>query len=126
MAGIRQHYSLLVIAGTKSVKHYIIRHRKIEEQGRKDQEQEAIITQLKSTVPRQQKDFQSTVAKLQKDFPLPAAQQQKEIQVLTASLKEQAAQVQKVSEQLESANRSRERSPALSKAAAEICSSASD
>jgi hypothetical protein len=39
---------------------------------------------------QQQKDFQST-----------SAQQQKEIRALTAGLKEQAAQIQKVSAQLE-------------------------
>ena len=50
---------------------------------RKLQEQEATVSQLKSTVARQQKDFQET-----------AAHQQKQIEVLTASL-------QKVSDQLE-------------------------
>jgi len=48
-------------------------HRKVDEQGRKAQKQEATITQLK-----------------------------KSMEVLTASLKEQASQIQKVSEQLES------------------------
>jgi hypothetical protein len=76
-------------------------HRKIEEQGRKDREQEATIAQLKSTVAQQQKDFQSAVTKLQKVFQLTAAQQQAEIKALTASLKEQASQIQKVSAQLE-------------------------
>jgi len=37
----------------------------------------------------------------QKDFEATAAQQQKEIKSLTANLKEQAAQIQKVSAQLE-------------------------
>jgi len=50
---------------------------------RKLQEQEATVSQLKSTVAQQQKDFQET-----------AAHQQKQIEVLTASL-------QKVSDQLE-------------------------
>ena len=54
------------------------------------QEQEASITQLKSTMAQQQKESQSI-----------AAQQQKEIQALTASLKEQASQIQKVSAQIE-------------------------
>jgi hypothetical protein len=76
---------------------FLKEHRKVEEQGRKDQELEATIAQLKSTVAQQQKDFQSTVAKLQKDFQLTAAQQQKEIKALTTSLKEHAAQIQKVS-----------------------------
>jgi len=41
------------------------------------------------------------VEELKKDFHATVAQQQKEIQVLTAQLKEQAAQIQKVSAQLE-------------------------
>ena len=51
---------------------------------------EATITQLKSTVAQQQKDFQSTIA-----------QQQKEIKAIAASMKQQAAQIPKVSDQLE-------------------------
>jgi uncharacterized membrane protein len=50
---------------------------------RKVQEQESAITQLKNY-------FQAT-----------AARQQKEIQALTATLKEQAEQIQKVSTQVE-------------------------
>ncbi len=56
----------------------------------KAQQQEATITQLKSAMVQQRKDFEATTAL-----------QQKEIQVLTASLKEQAAQIQKVSARLE-------------------------
>jgi hypothetical protein len=48
------------------------------------------VETLEVTVAQQQKDFQST-----------AAQQQNEIKDLTASLKEQASQIQKVSAQLE-------------------------
>src|SRR4030095_175469 len=58
---------------------FLKEHRKVEEQGRNDQQQEATITKLESTV----------------------AQQQTEIKALTASLKEQASQIQKVSAQLE-------------------------
>jgi uncharacterized coiled-coil protein SlyX len=54
---------------------FLKEHRKVEEQ-------EATITQLKSTVAQQQKDFQAT-----------AAQQQKQIEAL-------AATVQKVSDQV--------------------------
>ena len=57
-------------------------HRKSEEQG-------AAITQLKATVAQLQKDSQAT-----------AAQQQKEIKALSAGLKEQASQIQKVSDPL--------------------------
>jgi hypothetical protein len=64
---------------------------------RKVQEQEATITQVKSTVVKQE----STIAQQQKDFQSALAQQQKEIKALTASLKEQASQIQKVSDQLE-------------------------
>jgi uncharacterized coiled-coil protein SlyX len=55
---------------------FLKEHRKVEEQ-------QATITQLKSTVAQQQNDFQAT-----------AAQQQKQIEALTAGL-------QKVSTQLE-------------------------
>jgi len=44
---------------------------------------------------------QSTITQLKKDFQLASAEQQKEIQLLTAQLKEQAAQIQRVSAQLE-------------------------
>jgi hypothetical protein len=57
------------------------------------QEQETTIAQLKSTVAQQQKESQET-----------AAQQQKEIQALTASLTEQASQIQKVRAELELQN----------------------
>jgi hypothetical protein len=48
------------------------------------------VQELKATVALQRQDFEATTA-----------QQQKEIQALTASLKEQAAQIQKVSAQVE-------------------------
>jgi hypothetical protein len=69
---------------------FLKEHRKVEQQGRKIQEAEASITQLKSTMARQHKESQSI-----------AAQQQKEIQTLTASLKEQASQIQQVSDKVE-------------------------
>jgi len=64
---------------------------------RKVQEQEARITQLNSTVEKQE----ATIAQQQKDSQSTAAQQQREIKALTASLKEQAAQIQKVSAEIE-------------------------
>jgi uncharacterized coiled-coil protein SlyX len=48
-----------------------------------------------------EQDFQSALAQQQKDFESTAAQQQKEIKALTATVKEQASQIQKVSDQLE-------------------------
>ena len=48
------------------------------------------VEKLEATVAQQQKDFQATTA-----------QQAKEIRALTASLKEQAAQIQKVSAEVE-------------------------
>jgi hypothetical protein len=62
---------------------FLKEHRKVEEQERKGQAQEATIAQLK-------KDFHAT-----------AAWQQEEIKAFTASLKEQARQIQNVSAQLE-------------------------
>ncbi len=61
---------------------FLKEHRKVEEQ-------EATITQLKSTVAQQQKNFQAAIA-----------QQQRRMEAVTARLKEQAAQIQKVSAQL--------------------------
>jgi len=55
----------------------------------KSQEQDAAISQLKSTLARQQTDFKSALA-----------EQGKQLNALTAALKEQAAQVQKVSARL--------------------------
>jgi hypothetical protein len=79
---------------------FLKEHRKVEEQERKVAEQETTMTQLKATVMQRQKDFQVTTAEQKKDFEAATAQQQNEIQALTASLKDQAAQIQKVSAQL--------------------------
>ena len=57
---------------------------------RKMQQQEATIADLRSAMAEQRKDFETTTA-----------QQHKQLQALTASLKEQALQIQKVSAQLE-------------------------
>jgi uncharacterized coiled-coil protein SlyX len=62
-----------------SLNEFLIEHRKVEEQ-------EASITHLKSTVAKQE----ATIA-----------QQQKGMDAVTARLNEQAAQIQKVSAQLE-------------------------
>ncbi len=64
---------------------FLKEHRKVEEQ-------EAMISQVKSTVAKQE----TTVAQQQKDFQSTIAQQQKEINALTVGLKEQASQIQKV------------------------------
>src|SRR6266481_5004103 len=69
---------------------FLKEHRKVEEQ-------QATIIQLKSAVARQE----ATIARQQNDFGTIAARQENEIQALTAHLKEQAAQIQKVSAQIE-------------------------
>jgi trimeric autotransporter adhesin len=73
---------------------FLKQHAKVQEQeamiAQQRKDFQATITKLEATIPQQQKDFQSTVA-----------QQEKEIKALTASLKEQASQIQKVSAQLE-------------------------
>ncbi len=61
---------------------FLKEHRKVEQQDRRLQEQEA-------TIARQRNDFQKAIA-----------QQASEIKTLSAGLKEQAAQIQKVSAQL--------------------------
>jgi Chaperone of endosialidase len=68
---------------TMLLNEFLKEHRKVEEQ-------EAAITQLKSTVVQQQKGFQAAIA-----------QQQREMEAITARVKEQASQIQKVSAQLE-------------------------
>jgi hypothetical protein len=50
---------------------------------------------------RKVEELESTVAAQQKDFQVAVAQEQKEIAALRASLKEQASQIRKVSDQLE-------------------------
>ena len=75
------HYEMV---NAMLLNEFLKEHRKVEQQGRKVEEQETTITQLKSTVAKQEAT---------------AAQQQKEIKALTASLKEQASQIQKVSAQ---------------------------
>jgi uncharacterized coiled-coil protein SlyX len=67
----------------------------------KVEEQQATIADLKSTVAQQRIYFEAAIARQRKESEATAAQQQKEIQALTASLTEQAAQIQKVSAQLE-------------------------
>ena len=52
------------------------------------------------TVAKQKKDFEATIAEATEDSQSIAAHS-KEIQALTASLKEQASQIQKVSAQIE-------------------------
>ncbi len=64
---------------------------------RRNEEQEATMTQLKSIVATQE----ATIGQQRKDLEANTAQQQKEIQALTARLTEQAAQIQKVSAELE-------------------------
>ena len=61
---------------------FLKEHRVVREQKSKIQQQEATITELKSTVAQQKKDFQATVAQL------------------TSRLDEQASQIRKVSDQL--------------------------
>jgi hypothetical protein len=57
----------------------------------KMEQQEATIAELKSTVAQQRQDFQVTIAKLE--------------ETVTTRLQEQAAQIQKVSAQLETTKR---------------------
>jgi hypothetical protein len=60
-------------------------------------EQDETIAQLESAVAK----HEATIVQQQKDFRSTIAQQQKEIEALTASLKEQATQIEKVSDQVE-------------------------
>jgi len=82
---------------------FLKEHRKVGEQGRKAQEQEASINQLKSTVSKQE----AAISQQRANFKTTTAQQHKQIEALTASVKEQAEQIQKVSAQLAAASPSR-------------------
>jgi hypothetical protein len=62
---------------------FLKEHRTVQEQGRKAEEQERTIAQLKSTVAQQQKEFQAA-----------AAHQQEQIEALTAGLRRVSAQVE--------------------------------
>ena len=73
----------------------------MQEQHRKIQQEEATITELKSTVVRQEQDLKAKIAEQQKDFRSAIAQQQKEMETVVAHLKEQDSKIQKVSDQLE-------------------------
>jgi uncharacterized coiled-coil protein SlyX len=91
---------------------FLKEHRRVEEQqatiGRLETttaKQGSTITELKSTVAQQQRDFQSTIAQQRNDVEVTTAQQQNEIRTLTARLEEQAAQIQKVSTQIEVSKR---------------------
>jgi len=71
---------------------FLKEHRKVQEQTRVNQEQEATISQMKSTSAKQN----VTISDLKSAM----AQQQKEIQALRAGFKEQAAQIREVNDQL--------------------------
>ena len=73
---------------------FLKEHRKVEELKSAQEKQQAMIAQ-------QQKEFQVTTLEQKKAFESTASQQQKQIEALTTSLKEQAAQIQKVSAEIE-------------------------
>ena len=74
---------------------FLKEHRKVEEQERKMQEQDATIAQLKSDGAEQE----ATITQLKSTV----TQQQKGMEVLTAGVKKQASQIQAVNERLERA-----------------------
>jgi hypothetical protein len=61
---------------------FLKEHRKVEE--------------LEATFAQQQEDFQLALAQQRKDFESTVSQQQRVMKALTASLKEQASKIQKV------------------------------
>ena len=79
---------------TMLLNEFLKEHKKVEEQ-------QATIADLKSTVAQQRIYFDAAMAQQRKESEATAAQQQKEIQAVIASLTEQAAQIQKVSAQVE-------------------------
>jgi len=79
---------------------FLKEHKRVEDQ-------QASIAELKSTVAQQRRDLEAAIAQERKQSEATAAQQQKEIHVLIGNLNEQAAQIQKVSDQLAAASPSR-------------------
>ena len=68
---------------------FLKEHRKVEEQVKTIADVKATVAKQDQTITQQRKEFQATVER-----------QQKDIIALTAALKAQSAQIQKVSEQL--------------------------
>jgi len=68
---------------------FLKEHRKVEEQSCQIANQDCKVEKLEATVAQQQKDFQSAIA-----------EQRRANEALTATVKAQAAQIQKVSDQL--------------------------
>ncbi len=64
---------------------FLKEHKKVEDQEGKIDQQQATISELRSTVARQQKDFDAVVV-----------QQRKDIQALMTGLKQQASQIQRM------------------------------
>jgi hypothetical protein len=65
------------------------------------QELNASVAKQEAAIAQQRKDFEAATAQQRKDFQAIAAEQKKEIQALTATVREQAAQIQKVSARLQ-------------------------
>jgi uncharacterized coiled-coil protein SlyX len=61
------------------------------------QELNATVAKQETTIARQRIDFEAATAQQQKDFRAVAAEHEREIQALTATVNEQASQIQKVS-----------------------------
>jgi len=61
------------------------------------QELNATVAKQETTIAQQRKDFEAAIAQQQKDFRAVAAEHEREIQALTATVNEQASQIQKVS-----------------------------
>ena len=69
---------------------FLKEHRKIEKQAASIQQLESTVAKQEAVMVQQQKDFRSAIA-----------QQRKRMELLTTQLKEQAAQIQKVSAQIQ-------------------------
>ena len=72
---------------------FLKEHKRVEHQDRKIQEQEATIVDLKSSLRRQETAVSKQAAAIQSE--------QKQIQILTASFKEQAEQLQRATANIE-------------------------
>jgi hypothetical protein len=76
---------------------FLKEHRKVEEHEASTKQLESIVSRQEATIA----GLRSASTQERKDFETTTAQQQKELQALTATVNEQAAQLQKISARIE-------------------------
>lgn len=73
---------------------FIKEHKSVEAQQSKIDQQQATISELKSTVARQRKDLDAVVTEQQRRFQATLAKQEEQIRALTSGLQKVTAQIE--------------------------------